>query len=156
MTDQDSYDQWWREHSDEPPTVVIRCGRGGCRKTLGELKTDGINAFIMWFQRFGETTVNLPPQDPPNTSDPIRIRLHQRDSQQLRATNDGRRVTKRHRGEPLVQPLERLSTATCPVHGLIPIPYPFRAVNDLRAFVGDTKRGSKRTYLLFREEPLES
>ncbi|GJF10057.1 hypothetical protein NGTWS1702_34560 [Mycolicibacterium cyprinidarum] len=153
---QAEYDQWWHENEQEPATVVIRCGCGGCRKVVGELKTDGAATLVMWHQRFGEVTVSTPPPSPPATLDPIRIRLHQRDSRQLRPTGDGRRVTRRHRAEPLIRPLDDLSTAVCPVHGLLPIPFPFQVIDDLRAFIADTQRGSKRTYVLFRDEPLDS
>jgi hypothetical protein len=149
------YDKWWQEREDDDPTVIVRCGRDGCRKAVGELKADGDAVFILWHHRFGEATASRP-EGPPNTFEPIRRKLYGRDSQPLRDLGAGRRVTKRYRAEPLVRPLKALSYAVCPDHGVLPLDYPDERIADLRAFVGDTQQGSRRSYFLFREKPLGS
>ncbi len=144
--------EWWLQHMNDEPTVILRCGRDGREDLVGEIKTDGTETLVLRYSKFGEATVPVYPAAA-FTVDELQRRTAERDSQTLRYTDDGRRVTKRRQSPASVGPLESMSFIICPHHGMMQIPK--ETIAHLEQFVADTQRGSRRDYLLFRGTTLD-
>ena len=142
--------QWWRQHINDAPTVIPRCGRNGCGDRVGEIKTDGTITLALRYQKIGEIPVPGPVMTAA-TEEELKRLIAERDTQMLRRTHDGYVVPRRRRWPAVVGPLDALNFVMCPTHG--PLEVPADTLADLRQFVVDT-RGSKRNYAIFHGKPL--
>jgi len=127
--------QWWIDHLDEQPAVVIRCGHGDpqCRNAIGEVKTDATRVMAMSRNEHPEVETEWTPLAAP-TVEELAAEIAERDRQALRyvgdGPGDGRIVYKRAGGPCEVAPVEYLTYYVCRVHGEIPVD-----VAELAAFV---------------------
>lgn len=139
--------EWWRQHLNDKPTVILRCGRNGCGDQVGEIKTDGTATLVLRHQKIGEIPVPGPRMTAA-TEEELKRLIAERDAQMLRRTDDGYVVPRRRQWPAVVGPLEAMGFVMCPTHGKLDVTADTLA--DLKQFVDDTQRGSKRNYLMFR------
>lgn len=149
------YADWWRQHLNDQPTVILRCGRDGCGDRVGEIKTDDTAAVVLRHQKIGEIPVPAPRMTAPNEEELKRLIAEReanmtagRDAKLLRRTDDGYVVPRRRQWPAVVGPLDAVNFVMCPTHGKLDVPA--ETLADLQQFVGDTEHGSKRHYLMFR------
>lgn len=147
--------EWWRQHLNDEPTVRLKCGYNGCGDRVGEIKTDGTTTLVLRYQKIGEIPVPAPRLTAPSEEELNRLIAEQeanmtagRDAKLLRRTDDGYVVPRRRQWPAVVGPLDAMGFVMCPTHGKLDVPADTLA--DLRQFVDDTQRGSKRNYLMFR------
>ena len=118
--------QWWLEHLDAPPLVVVRCGRGEprCRNAVGEIKVDGDRVLAMNKNEYPELDVDWTPLAAPTTEE-LAAEIADRDAQALRyvgaGPDNGKIVYKRTQLPREVAPLEDLSYYVCREHGEIEV-----------------------------------
>jgi hypothetical protein len=147
--------QWWLDHLDTPPAVVIRCGHPDplkperqCRNAIGEVKADGDRVLAMSRNEYPEITTDWSALAAP-TVEELAAEVADRDAQVLRYVgagpgDDGKIVYRRTVLPREVAPVEHLSFYVCRAHGEIQVD-----TADLAAFVRDTltdRRGAARTY----------
>lgn len=166
MTEQPTYisdwpwmAQWWLDHLDTPPAVVIRCGQPDplrperqCRNAIGEVKADGGCVLAMSKTEHPEVTTDWTPLAAP-TVEELAAELAERDAQALRYTGtgpgDGSIVYKRSPWPSFVAPIGMLTYYVCRVHGDISVD-----TADLEAFVRDVLADTRtitRTYCPTRD-----
>jgi hypothetical protein len=137
--------EWWRAHLEEPPLVVIRCGRGEprCKNAIGEIKTIGGRTLAMNKNERPEPVVPWTPIGA-LTRDELEAAVAKRENRVLRrfgTEDDPKIVYKRPPNRPrAVAPIEFFSQYSCRKHGEVQID-----VAHLTAFVGDTQT-PRRTY----------
>lgn len=118
--------EWWQARLDEPPLVVIRCGRGEprCNNAIGEVKTDGKRTLSMSKNEHPEPVVPWAPLAAP-TIEELEADIAERERQVLRYIGTGpdrKIVYKRRPNLPrAVAPVEVLSYYSCRDHGEITI-----------------------------------
>ena len=138
--------EWWITHIDEPPLVVIRCGRGEpkCTKAIGEVKDpgDGREPLAMSKNEHPEVPTEWFPVAAP-TAEEARAELEELEGQILRTSGvvgDGKLIFRRTSWPSDVAPVDLLNPYYCKEHGEIAVDR-----EDLAAFVRDTRK-PKRTY----------
>lgn len=137
--------QWWIEHLDVPPLVVIRCGAGEprCRNGIGEVKSDGERVLAMSKNEHPEIDVDWTPLAAPSVEE-LAAEIAERDAQALRyvgaGPGDGRVVYKRTQLPREVAPPEDLCDYVCRQHGVIEV--------DVEALCAAVRRADtpRRTY----------
>lgn len=151
---------WWNSRGISlPATVLIGCGQGGCRKTVGEVRSDDAMTLALMHHRHGDRTVPYTPRQTEETLGlPHGMTLPELAEQQDRKfealatetikylTNE-QRVARRYNAGDIVFPLDVIVYIVCPDHGMIDLPDPKATAAKLGEFVSDTKPGSRRRYL---------
>jgi hypothetical protein len=146
--------QWWLDHLDAAPAVVIRCGyrdpeapNRECRNAIGEVKTEGDRVLAMSKNEYPEITTEWTPLAAP-TLEELAAEIAEREAQVLRYTGtgpgDGSIVYKRTPLPREVAPVEDLTLYVCRVHGEVEVD-----TAELAAFVRETLRDTPtvtRTY----------
>ncbi len=119
--------EWWIGNLDEPPLVVIRCGRGNprCNNAIGEVKADEQGRTLaMSKNEHPEPVVPWYPLAAPTLAE-LEAEIAERDSQVLRyigTGSDRQMVFKRRPALPrAVAPVEHLSYYSCREHGEVTI-----------------------------------
>lgn len=158
---------WWVTHADSEPTLILRCGIDGCGKGVGEVRTDETNPDIviaLMYSRFGERPVPTSPYRKSDLSwaqemqdasgktlaEAISERVDREDADTLRDVGEGKRIAKRYDAPSTVLPLNSIGFITCQEHGIRRLPDPDKTIDDMRAFLANTKHASKRRYVIFR------
>lgn len=135
--------QWWLDRLDTPPLIVIRCGSGGCTRTIGEVKRDGEHVIAMSKNEHPEPAVPWTPVAA-DTAEELDAAIAERDRNVLRSIGTGsdrKLVFRRRPNLPrALAPVDALHTYSCREHGEVTID-----VAVLAAFVADTDT-PKRTY----------
>ena len=138
--------QWWLDHLDERPTVVIRCGHGDpqCRKAIGEVKADAERMMAMSKNEHPEVETDWTPLAAP-TAEELVAELAERDAQALHYAGTGpgagRISYKRTNAPREVAPVEHLGYYVCPDHGEVNVD-----VADLAAFARGVRAGSRSNF----------
>jgi hypothetical protein len=149
--------QWWLDHLDVPPLVIVRCGKldGGrqCRNAVGEIKTDGEHVMAMSRDEHPETEAEWTQLAAPTASE-LAAELAERDAQVLRYVGDGpgagRIVYKRTKvSGGAVAPVSLMSCYVCRVHGPLDV-NPQHLAEFASGVIADTPTHS-RTYWAHRE-----
>lgn len=119
--------QWWLDHLDVPPLLVIRCGSGKprCRNAVGEIKRDGDRVLAMNKNEYPELDVDWTPLAAP-TVEELAAEIAERDAQALRYVghgpgDDSKIVYKRTALPREVAPLEDLCDYVCREHGVVEV-----------------------------------
>ncbi|BBX59783.1 hypothetical protein TM48_03971 [Mycobacterium shottsii] len=168
---------WWRAHASMPPTLILRCGIGGCGNRVGEVKTDGDDVVVLIYHRFGDRTVPFTPRvteeslgfspgtvlREANTGETLTERQDRKfeelDAETIRYVDVNTRVAKRYNAKPVAMPIEVLGHIVCPDsrHGIVDLPDPDSTIADIRKLLTSPMVGhaSKRPYVIFRDNPVE-
>lgn len=128
--------QWWADHSDTPPTVIVRCH---CGTKVGEVKVDGTTTLLLAKTVAGERAVPSY-QVAALTLEELEEEIRSLDDATLRHLPDGQRIPKRNRLPDAVGPLAS-TPLLCPEHDWLD---GYHA--ELAAFVADTAPGTKRKF----------
>lgn len=119
--------EWWIARLNEPPLVVIRCGRGKprCNNAIGEVKSDDQGRTLsMSKNEHPEPVVDWTPLAAP-TMEELEAEIAERDEQVLRyigSGSDRKIVYKRRPNLPrAVAPIAHLGYYSCREHGEISI-----------------------------------
>lgn len=124
--------QWWLDHLNTPPAVVIRCGYRApersereCRNAIGEVKIDGDHMLAMSKSAHPEVTTDWQPlaAGSPEELDALRSK---RDAQVLRyvgpGPGEGSKIVYRRRTWPHnVAPVQLFGSYVCRMHGPVEI-----------------------------------
>jgi hypothetical protein len=151
--------EWWLDHLDIPPAVVIRCGyrdpnvrQRQCRNSIGEIKASGGAILAMSRNEYPEVSADWEPLAAV-TPEELAAEMAERDSQVLRYTGvpgEGGIVYKRTSLPREVAPVERMTYYVCRIHGEVEVD-----TADLAAFahaaVADTP--SARTTQTYQAHP---
>lgn len=162
---------WWLAHADVEPTLILRCGIDGCRRKVGEVKTDESKsdiAIALMYSMFGERTVPYTPYrrselgwaeevrdaNGKSLAEVLRERIDERDAETIRYVGDDRRVAKRFTARPTAMPLDWIGQFTCPDHGQVALPDPDATVAEMRKFLAGpvAKHARKRQYVILRRK----
>lgn len=166
---------WWRARKEMPPTLVLCCGIDGCPKRVGEVKTDGVDAYALMLNRFGERTVPYTPRIseeslgfPPGTvlrdsktgetlSEQQDRKFEELDGETIRYVEGSRRLAKRYNATPVVLPLDVIGHIVCPEHGMVVLPNADQVVVDMRSFLASpgVKHAGKYRYAIFGGSSVE-
>lgn len=138
--------EWWIEHLDEIPLVIVRCGYGKpkCRRPIGEVKSTGQGRYLaMSKNEHPEPIVDWYPLAAPTVAE-LEAEIAERESQILRYVGTGadRKIVFRRRPNlpRAVAPIECLGFYSCRDHGEVTIDKV-----QLAALVADTP-GVKQTF----------
>lgn len=160
--------EWWRAREHMPPTLILLCGIDGCRKRIGEVKTDADAAMVMLDNHYGDRTVPYTPRSteqtygfPPgtvlrdaNTGETLAEmqdrKFRELDAETIRYVEGDKRVAKRYNAQSSVHSLDVFGHIVCPVHGVVGLPDPDAAVAEMRAFLSTAQHAGKRRYVIFR------
>lgn len=123
--------QWWLEHRDTRPLVVIRCGYRAegereCRNAIGEVKADGDRVLAMRKNEYPDAETRWLP-DPsaqglsPAIAEELAAAIAERDNGVLRRYDDGHTVHKRRVWPRDVAPVAQLDSYVCRVHGEVEV-----------------------------------
>lgn len=164
MSENPSYDemfpgmaQWWLDHLDTAPLVVIRCGHRDpdspreCRIAIGEVKADAGKVLAMGKNEYPEAETRWLPDPPteglsPAIAEELAAAIAERDAEVIRRYDDGHTVSKRQVWPRRVAPVEDLNCYVCRLHGEVEVD-----TADLAAFVAEALRDASavtRTYVV--------
>lgn len=145
--------QWWVDHLDTKPAVVIRCGycepgKPECRNAIGEVKADGDVVLASNRNEHPEIATDWAPLGAP-TVEELAAELAEREAQVLRYTGNGPGaggIVYRRTALPReVAPVNALGYYTCRHHGEIPV-----NTADLAAFVAAAIRDTPTATQTYR------
>jgi hypothetical protein len=164
--------QWWIANAEMPPTLVLRCGIGGCGICVGIVKSDKADpsvAIALMHHKSGETTVphyrpidierlaalglpaatELYDANGATLAEHIQRRQREVDSLTIRSVDETQRVSKRHADPSIAMPLEWIANIVCPRHGTLALPNPATTIAAMRGQLTAATHAKRRPLRVF-------